>query len=83
MVPHILEISATKEAGVTSVIKTSKPGQPVPALSEDKFNRFSVSKGKKRGCKYSQIYFDIWLKYLFHNIRGWDSGQAENFQPKP
>ncbi|XP_039077833.1 zinc finger CW-type PWWP domain protein 1 isoform X2 [Hyaena hyaena] len=48
MVPHILEISATKEAGVTSVIKTSKPGQPDPALSEDKFNRFSVSKGKKR-----------------------------------
>ncbi|XP_077614761.1 zinc finger CW-type PWWP domain protein 1 isoform X2 [Crocuta crocuta] len=48
MVPHILEISATKEAGVTSVIKTSKPGQPDPALSEDKFNRFSLSKGKKR-----------------------------------
>ncbi|VFV18725.1 zinc finger cw-type pwwp domain [Lynx pardinus] len=47
MVPHILEISATKEAGVTSVIETSKPGQPDPPPSEKKFNRFSLSKGKK------------------------------------
>ncbi|XP_026371926.3 zinc finger CW-type PWWP domain protein 1 isoform X3 [Ursus arctos] len=47
MVPHILEISATQEAGVTSVIKTSKPGQPDPAPSEKKFNRSSLSKGKK------------------------------------
>ncbi|XP_047569422.1 zinc finger CW-type PWWP domain protein 1 isoform X3 [Lutra lutra] len=47
MVPHILEISATKEAGVSSVIKTSKPGQPDPAPSEKKFNRPSLSKGKK------------------------------------
>ncbi|XP_029801598.1 zinc finger CW-type PWWP domain protein 1, partial [Suricata suricatta] len=48
MVPHILEISATKETGVTSVIKTSKPGQADPAPSENKFNRFSLSKRKKR-----------------------------------
>lgn len=82
MVPHILEISATKEAGVTSVIETPKPGQPDPPLSEKKFNRFSLSKGKKGARKYSQIYFDIWLKYLFHKIREWDSGQAENFQPR-
>ncbi|XP_015393808.2 zinc finger CW-type PWWP domain protein 1 isoform X2 [Panthera tigris] len=47
MVPHILEISATKEAGVTSVIETPKPGQPDPPPSEKKFNRFSLSKGKK------------------------------------
>ncbi|XP_032184422.1 zinc finger CW-type PWWP domain protein 1 isoform X4 [Mustela erminea] len=47
MVPHILEISATKEAGVSSVIKTSKPGQPDPVPSEKKFNRTSLSKGKK------------------------------------
>ncbi|XP_072693319.1 zinc finger CW-type PWWP domain protein 1 isoform X7 [Canis lupus baileyi] len=47
MVPHILEISATQEAGVTSVIKTSKPGQPDPAPSEKKSNRPFLSKGKK------------------------------------
>uniref|UniRef100_A0ABI7WDT0 Zinc finger CW-type and PWWP domain containing 1 n=1 Tax=Felis catus TaxID=9685 RepID=A0ABI7WDT0_FELCA len=47
MVPHTLEISATKEAGVTSVIETPKPGQPDPPPSEKKFNRFSLSKGKK------------------------------------
>ncbi|XP_059270518.1 zinc finger CW-type PWWP domain protein 1 isoform X2 [Mustela nigripes] len=47
MVPHILEISATKEAGVSSVIKMSKPGQPDPVPSEKKFNRTSLSKGKK------------------------------------
>nr|XP_035929197.1 zinc finger CW-type PWWP domain protein 1 isoform X2 [Halichoerus grypus] len=47
MAPHILEISATEEAGVTSVIKTSKPGQPDPAPSEKKFNSPSLSKGKK------------------------------------
>uniref|UniRef100_A0A8C7A797 Zinc finger CW-type and PWWP domain containing 1 n=1 Tax=Neovison vison TaxID=452646 RepID=A0A8C7A797_NEOVI len=47
MVPHILEISATKETGVSSVIKTSKPGQPDPVPSEKKFNRTSLSKGKK------------------------------------
>uniref|UniRef100_A0A7N5KRX8 Zinc finger CW-type and PWWP domain containing 1 n=1 Tax=Ailuropoda melanoleuca TaxID=9646 RepID=A0A7N5KRX8_AILME len=47
MVPHILEMSATQEAGVTSVIKTSKPGQPDPAPSEKKSNRRSLSKGKK------------------------------------
>ncbi|XP_045731647.1 zinc finger CW-type PWWP domain protein 1 isoform X3 [Mirounga angustirostris] len=47
MAPHILEISATEEAGVTSVIKRSKPGQPDPAPSEKKFNRSSLSKGKK------------------------------------
>lgn len=82
MAPHILEISATEEAGVTSVIKTSKPGQPDPALSEKKFNSPSLSKGKKGARKYSQIYFDIWLKYLWHRIREWDSGQAENLQPK-
>ncbi|XP_004399186.1 PREDICTED: zinc finger CW-type PWWP domain protein 1 [Odobenus rosmarus divergens] len=48
MVPHILEISATEEAGVTSVRKTSKPGQPDPAPSQKKFNRPSLIKGKKR-----------------------------------
>ncbi|XP_038524006.1 zinc finger CW-type PWWP domain protein 1 isoform X9 [Canis lupus familiaris] len=47
MVPHILEISAPQEAGVTSVIKTSKPGQPDPAPSEKKSNRPFLSKGKK------------------------------------
>ncbi|XP_059011508.1 zinc finger CW-type PWWP domain protein 1 [Mustela lutreola] len=47
MAPHILEISATKEAGVSSVIKMSKPGQPDPVPSEKKFNRTSLSKGKK------------------------------------
>lgn len=78
MVPHILEISATQEAGVTSVIKTSKPGQPDPAPSEKKFNRSSLSKGKKGSRKYSLIYFDIWLKYLWHRIKEWDSRQAEN-----
>ncbi|KAF3813945.1 hypothetical protein GH733_017977 [Mirounga leonina] len=52
MAPHILEISATEEAGVTSVIKRSKPGQPDPAPSEKKFNRSSLSKGKKGARKY-------------------------------
>nr|XP_025875279.1 zinc finger CW-type PWWP domain protein 1 isoform X3 [Vulpes vulpes] len=47
MVPHILEISATQEAGVTSVIKTSKPSQPDPAPSEKKSNRPFLSKGEK------------------------------------
>lgn len=85
MVPHILEISATKETGVSSVIKTSKPGQPDPVPSEKKFNRTSLSKGKKGARKYSQLYFDskyIWLKNLWHGIREWDGGQAENLQPR-
>nr|XP_010955305.1 zinc finger CW-type PWWP domain protein 1 isoform X2 [Camelus bactrianus] len=47
VVPHILEISASKEGGVIPEIKTSKPGHPDPASSEKKFGRFSLSKRKK------------------------------------
>lgn len=82
MAPHILEISATKEAGVSSVIKMSKPGQPDPVPSEKKFNRTSLSKRKKGARKYNQMYFDIWLKNLWHGIREWDGGQAEKLQPR-
>ncbi|XP_032447419.1 zinc finger CW-type PWWP domain protein 1 isoform X3 [Lynx canadensis] len=66
MVPHILEISATKEAGVTSVIETSKPGQPDPPPSEKKFNRFSLSKGKKgaRQCL-------VWVQCSSPNCEKW------------
>ncbi|XP_078296438.1 zinc finger CW-type PWWP domain protein 1 isoform X5 [Panthera onca] len=66
MVPHILEISATKEAGVTSVIETPKPGQPDPPPSEKKFNRFSLSKGKKgaRQCL-------VWVQCSSPNCEKW------------
>lgn len=82
MVPPILEISASQEDGIIPEIKISKPGQPDSASSEKKINKFSLSKRKKEARKYNLIYFDIWLKYLFHEIREWDSGCAENFQPK-
>uniref|UniRef100_A0ABI7WDU3 Zinc finger CW-type and PWWP domain containing 1 n=1 Tax=Felis catus TaxID=9685 RepID=A0ABI7WDU3_FELCA len=66
MVPHTLEISATKEAGVTSVIETPKPGQPDPPPSEKKFNRFSLSKGKKgaRQCL-------VWVQCSSPNCEKW------------
>ena len=82
MVPPILEISASQEDVIIPEIKISKPGQPDSASSEKKINKFSLSKRKKEARKYNLIYFDIWLKYLFHEIREWDSGCAENFQPK-
>lgn len=63
MVPHILEISASQEDGIIPKTKTSKPGQPDPSTSEKKFSKLSLSKRKKKARKYSQIYFDIWLKY--------------------
>lgn len=63
-------------------IRTSKLGQPDPAPSKKKSNRLTLSKRKKEARKYSQIYFEAWLKYLLQEIREWDHGQAENFQPK-
>lgn len=47
IVPHILEISSSLEDELIPEIRTSKPAQPVPAPSEKKFNRHSVSKRKK------------------------------------
>uniref|UniRef100_A0A8D2DU09 Zinc finger CW-type and PWWP domain containing 1 n=1 Tax=Sciurus vulgaris TaxID=55149 RepID=A0A8D2DU09_SCIVU len=47
MVPHSPEISASIEDELTPELRISKSGQPVPAPSEKKFNRLSLSKRKK------------------------------------
>ncbi|XP_047389273.1 zinc finger CW-type PWWP domain protein 1 isoform X2 [Sciurus carolinensis] len=47
MVPHTPEISASIEDELTPELRISKSGQPVPASSEKKFNRLSLSKRKK------------------------------------
>lgn len=51
MGPDILELSASQEDGVIPEIETSKTSQPDPVSSEKKFNRLSLSKGKKEAHK--------------------------------
>lgn len=63
-VPHTQEISVSWEGEAAPEIRTSKLGQPDPVPSKKKSNRLTLSKRKKEARKYSQIYFETWLKYL-------------------